>query len=469
MLVFLLAVGPWLFTRYPRHNLTAEQTLKAKNDVRTTLVQAFVGLAVASGAIVTYRTFSQNRREHDRSYELRQAEQINEFFATAVDQLGHQHAPVRLGALYSLVQLAQANPPQRASVVDVICGYLRMPYTPAPPPVAAAKPPPLAELPPAPAAKPPPLAGLPLRPAAAPADDGDAQQELQVRLTAQRLLAAHLRPPDSHHGAALDASPSNHFWPGVILDLVGATLVDFDLREASLSTARFDGASFTGDTSFVQTTFTSDAHFVGAAFGGRARFVDTEFLGGASFDRARFAASTRFDGAHFHGDAHFEGATFTGDARFTRARFAQGTLFRGATFAGDAMFGHAAFTGSAVFAKCTFSDLTRFADATFDGVAEFAEATFAGIARFGGTQFNRTVQFREATFVSGAQFDEATFADDTGLRLARVLHLDDPDLNKPGGGARRIWPENWKVRAGWDDPTQGTLVRTTRPTPRAQS
>ena len=45
--LFVLWIGPWLFTRHPSSALTDEQKLAAKNEVRTTLVQAVAGLAVA--------------------------------------------------------------------------------------------------------------------------------------------------------------------------------------------------------------------------------------------------------------------------------------------------------------------------------------------------------------------------------------------------------------------------------------
>ncbi|MCT2282726.1 hypothetical protein M3G91_34530, partial [Micromonospora chalcea] len=76
LIVFVLAVGPWLLTRHPQKGLTSEQALKARNDVRATLVQALAGLAVAGGLAVTYRTFRQNQAEQDRNYALRQAEQV---------------------------------------------------------------------------------------------------------------------------------------------------------------------------------------------------------------------------------------------------------------------------------------------------------------------------------------------------------------------------------------------------------
>jgi hypothetical protein len=92
---------PWLLNLEPNTGLTAEQELKAKSDVRTTLVHAVGGLAIAAGAIVTYRTFRHNQldqvkrwEEQDRSYALNLAAQVTETYAEAVEQLGHKKAPV---------------------------------------------------------------------------------------------------------------------------------------------------------------------------------------------------------------------------------------------------------------------------------------------------------------------------------------------------------------------------------------
>jgi hypothetical protein len=119
LIVLVIVIAPWLLTRYPHHGLTADQALNAKNDVRTTLVQALAGIAVAGGLVVTYR-----------NYQLSKSQQVTEIYTKAVEQLGHDQAPVRLGALYSLEHLGQDNPVRRETVVDVLCAYLRMPYAP---------------------------------------------------------------------------------------------------------------------------------------------------------------------------------------------------------------------------------------------------------------------------------------------------------------------------------------------------
>jgi hypothetical protein len=180
VLVLVLAVDPSLLIGSPPigkppTGLSVADELKARNDVRTTLVQALAGLAVAGGLVVTYRTYRQNRAEQDRTYE-------RELYAKAVEQLGHEKAPVRLGALYSLERLAEDKPERRQIIVDVICAYLRMPFAPTDP---ATKPEPEAtEAPEVPAAE----------TERRTEGTGDTwQQERQVRLTAQDILTGHLR------------------------------------------------------------------------------------------------------------------------------------------------------------------------------------------------------------------------------------------------------------------------------------
>jgi hypothetical protein len=191
-----------------------------------------------------------------------QERRITELFTKAVEQLGHEKAPVRLGALYSLERLAQNNPEHRQTVVDVVCAYLRMPFT-----VPARS----------------ELGAEQVGEAAPPADDQDRaphpepgqnpdQEELQVRRTAQRILAAHLRRPPGISVAAAQRrrpSPRRALWPGISLDLTGAALVDFNFARVSVVRAWFNKATFQGETGFVEATFQGYAWFTRATFKGR--------------------------------------------------------------------------------------------------------------------------------------------------------------------------------------------------------
>jgi hypothetical protein len=218
-------------------------------------------------------------------------QRITELYAKAVAQLAGDEAPVRFGGLYALERLAQDSPAHRQSIVNVICAYLRMPFSPT-----------------APASKPESEVGEGQK---EPGTEGEAeadgidrtwQQERQVRLTAQRILAEHLRDDRTKDPQSTD-TPSSRFWNNIRLDLTGATLVDFNLVNGVMADASFHGATFSGD-----------AWFGWAAFSGHAWFGEAAFRGDAGFDMAAFRGDAWFDAAAFSGHAWFGEAAFLGDA-----------------------------------------------------------------------------------------------------------------------------------------------------------
>jgi hypothetical protein len=291
--------------------------------------------------------------EHDAA-----ERRLTELYLKAVEQLGSAQAAVRHGGLYALERVAQDNPSQRQTVVDVICAYLRNPYT----------------LPPA-TSGPRPLGvrrpllrsttvhrALTSFPGAGNARE-ERLQEREVRLTAQRVLRGHLRPggdPDQ---------PDHTFWPGINLDLTGATLIKFRLDGCQVDTANFDGATFVGGGLFSGTSFTNVAVFYEASFTGDPSFYGAYFAGPAVFNRASFARHVFFSNASFGSDATFDEATFAGDAFFGHAHFADIGAFHAAVFTGVADFTEVSFALKPWFNEVSFHGKTTFDGATKAGVA----------------------------------------------------------------------------------------------------
>ncbi|MBB5954338.1 uncharacterized protein YjbI with pentapeptide repeats [Saccharothrix tamanrassetensis] len=349
---------------------------------------------------------------------------VTELYTKAVEQLGSDKAPVRLGGMYALERLAQNVPEQRQTIVNVLCAYLRMP---------------------------PPTENPNENPTEDLAGAQQVGQERQVRLTAQRILRAHLR-----WGTKV-------FWPDVDLDLTGATLHDLDLVGCRVRTARFHGARFTGF-----------AAFGGAWFAGKASFGRAEFHGRAVFEGARFAGNAVFGEAVFHGEASFTMSGFAGEARFDHGRFEGKALFGGAQFARGSVFGGACFEGSASFGGVECHDdlrleKTRFAcDATFEGArlrrnglfteAEFADAVtfkdveFGGSAMFGESVFGGKAVFDGAWFGGMVRFDHFTSYGGAAYGGDRGLDEEEFDQHAPGwfmgaGGGGLSWSSGMSGRA----------------------
>jgi hypothetical protein len=337
------------------------------------------GLTVGAGTGGVVALVLNGRRQWSTEHDATQR-RLTDLYVKAVEQLGSDKAAVRHGGIYALERVAQDNPNQRQTIIDVLCAYLRAPYTASG--VRSARRLGINR----------PLAASKNRPISAQQShsDDEAYQEREVRLTAQRMLTRHLRPGDSKH-------PNGSYWANIDLDLTAATLIDFDLNSCKIRRARFDRAFFIN----------------------AARFDDITFTGTASFGSAAFTGIALFDDATFTSNAMFGGVTFINDAKFDRVTFTAFARFQNATFAKEAWFGNATFTESALFDRAIFTDWSSFQD-----------TTFAKDTRFCDTTFSKHARFVRATFTKAAKFDRARFD-------ARAWLTTAPSPRPPGSSTPR--------------------------------
>lgn len=338
--------------------LTGKDLAAAVDAIRGRALALATGLAALVAVYYTARNTDTARR----TFQLGERGHDTDRYGKAAEQLGHAQAPVRLAGLYALEQLAENNPSLRQRIVNVISAYLRMPYTPPKDDDESS----------GPAV---PRAAIGGRPDSA--KGRDPHEERQVRLTAQRILTAHLRcpAPAKRHRWQHTAQLPHDFWPGIQIDLSGALLIDLDLRECRVDVARFGRVVFAGDADFDGTVFGGDANFGGAVFTGRAGFRGATFTDDADFDGSIFGGDAHFGGANFADAVGFHEVTFTRTSNFEGACFASGAFFRRAVFTGDAKFG---------LASCDEERLDC------DG------ATFAGSAWFGGLCYGTEVSLEGA-------------------------------------------------------------------------
>ncbi|WP_412515542.1 pentapeptide repeat-containing protein [Actinomadura madurae] len=390
------------------------------------LLKLVFALVAGVGALVALVTAYRRQRVDEAAGERAERVQAHVEYGQAVELLGHDKAAVRLGGLYSLERLAQDHPYYRQTVIDVVCSYLRMPF----------------RLPPT--WQDPEGSESNNSTRFDPVATDLAHQELQVRLTVQKLLKRHLITTQ------LGEQDLPSYWENIDVDLSGAQLIFFDFNGCSPRDARFIDARFSGSAGFREARFSGAVNFAGAQFGeavsfgetqfgGTVDFSEAHFEGAAGFGAARFGGTISFGGAQFNGTAGFGGAQFSGDAVFGGAQF-NGTAgfggaqfggaggFHGARFGSDAWFAEARFVGDARFGGgVQFSGDATFREARFGGDAQFRGAWFGGTAGFGGAQFSGTTRFHEAQFESESNFDGAT--------------VSDPNVD-------HAWPSSWRVQIG---------------------
>ncbi|MEU7430750.1 pentapeptide repeat-containing protein [Streptomyces sioyaensis] len=332
------------------------------------LVKLSFGVVAGAGALVAL-VVAYRRQRVDEDGALREATRLHtERFTAAVSQIGADSAAVRLGGVHALAGLADDAPTRnlRQTCIDVLCAYLRLPYT----------------------------AQDDL-----PAGDREAQHAYlalrEVRHTVIRVIRDHFSLAPDHP----------HCWQGHRLDLRNVIFDGGDLTGAVFlnTVVDFSGAMFNGGKMrFNEAVFSGKVDFSRAAFAaGAVDFRDTLFLGGEVF----------FTHAKFRGSViDFRNAVFSGSTvDFTRAAFDEGEVyFNDAQFDRGAVNFHVArFTGSEV-------DLSG---AAFSGSrVDFSFCQFAtGTVAFVGNQFSGgNVAFNRARFQGGSvDYSSAVFSGST--------------------------------------------------------
>ena len=323
----------------------------------------------------TQKALEEQRKQLDRTLAEQRTRTLNERFATAAGQMGDDKPPaVRLAGVYAMAGLADDWPENRQTCVDVLCGYLRMPYEP--------------DL----------------------GQDAPGPERLlfrasrEVRHTVIRVITAHLK-----ENATVSWQRLNFDFTGVVFDggdFVGARfsggevyfygaefsggMVDFQDAEFSGGRVTFYAAKFSGgEVSFNGAKFSGgEVSFMTAKFSaGKVRFSDAEFSGGTVvFNLAKFSSEVDFRGVSFSGGTVHFSVEFSGEVDFSDALFCGGTVhFIGAEFSGTVDLTNAHFfAGEVDFTGAKF----------FSGKVDFSRALFSG----------GTVDFRDAEF-SGGELD----------------------------------------------------------------
>ncbi|MBB5857353.1 pentapeptide repeat-containing protein [Amycolatopsis umgeniensis] len=374
LLAFAIATGWVLFFLYGRGTDVDKARLEGVRTVGAIVLGAGGAIALLLAAR-RQQTAEQDLATKRRDLLLREQanddarhdaaeRRISDLYLKAVEQLGADKAPVRLAGLYALDRLAQDNPPQRQTIVNVISAYLRMPYE-------------LPDKPPDPGAE-----------KEVHNEYRSDIQEREVRTTAQRILTDHLDP---------NYQDGRRFWPDIDLDLSGALLIDVMFRDCRLNNARFSNARFCGDTLLMGIHFDGETRFDGVTFTGDSWFSEARFTGDVRFDQATFEASARFDAATFKGTATFRSASFLREARFKNTTFTGSVVFSKATFTDSATFDDATFFEDAYLPGVTFAHRSYFTQAAFAGDAWFNQVTFSSYTTFDGATFSGDIRFTDST------------------------------------------------------------------------
>ncbi|MGX9791095.1 pentapeptide repeat-containing protein [Mycobacterium sp. MMS18-G62] len=268
-------------------------------DVVRAATPAIAGAVIAVALVLVFRRQKDSERAR-----------FAQRFGAASAQLGDSDVAVRIGGVYGMAAVADESTTfaHRQQCIDVLCGYLRLPYDPD---FGSSH---LSE-----------FVSTTTWSATPPATNIEEQRrqairqnDREVRKTIVRAIARHLR-----RGADTSWSANDFDFTGVLFEDAAFDGARFGGRHVS-----FGGATFTDqNTSFDDAIFTAETVlFDGAKFESAVTTFDGATFAAryTSFDEAAFGGkSVSFDDVRFAGEyVSFRGAAFASEkSTFSSAKF----------------------------------------------------------------------------------------------------------------------------------------------------
>ena len=314
------------------------------------------------------RKNKQEKRKNDKDHRRQVRAERRERYTKAVEQLGDEKAPIRMGGVYTLVGLVdewlkdesikkyEDRLKEGQVIINNLCAYVRSPFTLASHYDELSKDIPSSK-------------GIYERKEQEfYVDKATLDSEADVRLSIikeihDRLQGPEVNTPGVWSDFEYDFSGSTFFYP---IDLTNS----YYIKPINFSCSTYQGgADFTGSTYQGRR-----ADFTGSTYRSRATFSHSTYQGGATFSGSTYRGRATFNGSTYQGWATFNGSTYRGWATFNGSTYRGRATFNGSTYQGRATFSHSTYqdetdlSGSIFYQEVYFgkkgdnSSFSRFTD-----------------------------------------------------------------------------------------------------------
>ena len=386
--------------------------LKAQSDLRLALLYTTGGAIAALGLLETYRKNTNDRtkanadinaalknQEHqtkvlkeqirqfdENAFKERKAER-RERYTKAVEQLGDEKAPIRMGGVYTLVGLVDEWIEEKSLsdderfkegqvIINNLCAYIRSPFA-------------LASYYDELSEDAPSLEGsYKDKKEEFYVDKAILDSEADVRLSIIKEIHDRIQGPDKNTPGAwsdfeYDFSGSTFFYPIDLTNSYYAKPINFS-GSTYKGWANFTDSTYQGEANFRGSTYKSGADFRGSTYHAWANFTDSTYQAWANFTDSTYQAWANFTDSTYQAWANFTDSTYKGEANFS-----------GSTYKGGANFSRSTYKGGADFSRSTYQAWANFSRSTYQGGADFCGSTYENETDFSGSIFYQETYFGE--------------------------------------------------------------------------
>ena len=363
---------------------TAEQLL-AQSNLRLALLYTTGGVIAALGLLETYRKNTNDRtkanadinaalknQDHQTKVLKEQIRQFNENafkerkaerrerYTKAVEQLGDEKAPIRMGGVYTLVGLVDEWLEEKSLsdderfkegqvIINNLCAYIRSPFT------LASHYNELSE-------DAPSLEGVYKdKKEEFYVDKAILDSEADVRLSIIKEIHDRIQDPDKNTPGA---------WSDFEYDFSGSTFFyPIDLTNSYYAKPiNFSGSTYQGGANFRRSTYQGGANFSGSTYQGRANFSNSTYQAWAGFSGSRYQDKANFSGSTYKGEADFTGSTYENRADFSGSTY-KWSYFSNSTYKWS-------YFSNSIYQEGVYFSYSTYQSADFSGSIFYQEIYF---------------------------------------------------------------------------------------------
>ena len=394
--------------REPANDKSAP-VLLAQSNLRLAFLYITGGAIAVVGLIETFRKNNNEKLKNDQDKEKNDREHLRqvradrrERYTKAVEQLGDEKAPIRMGGVYTLVGLVdewledesiekyEDRLKEGQVIINNLCAYIRSPFTLASHYDELSNP------------TPTPKGIYKDKKEKFYADKATLDSEADVRLSIIKEIHDRLQGPEEN-------TPGT--WSDFEYDFSGSTFFyPIDLTNSYYAKPiNFSGSTYKGWANFSDSTYQGRANFNDSTYKGWANFNDSTYQDGADFRGSTYQGWADFSGSTYQGWAYFSGSTYQGGANFNGSTYQGGANFNGSTYQAWANFTDSTYQALADFRDSTYQAETDFRDSTYKGWANFSDSTYQALADFRDSTYQALADFRRSTYQGWADFRRSTY------------------------------------------------------------
>ena len=370
------------------------------------------------------REAAENLRAHQENMLIQQKEQFEansfkerkaerrERYTKAVEQLGDEKAPIRMGGVYTLVGLVDEWLEEKSLsdderfkegqvIINNLCAYIRSPFTLASHYDELSQANPASE-------------GIYKdKEQEFYADKATLDSEADVRLGIIKEIHDRIQGPDKNTPGAwsdfeYDFSGSTFFYPIDLTNSYYAKPINFS-GSTYQSGADFRGSTYKGGANFIRSTYKSWAYFADSTYQALADFTNSTYQGWADFRRSTYQGWASFSRSTYKSGANFRRSTYQGWANFTDSTYKSWANFRRSTYKSWANFRRSTYQGWTDFTDSTYKSGANFSRSTYKSGANFTDSTYKSGANFTGSTYKSGANFTDSTYKSWANFSDSTY------------------------------------------------------------